>query len=168
MVWIVLQRKMFKLHKSLKSNKSMRLTMVSSLVLFLSACLKDQAVILPSPPIPPKDNTPYLEIKWERQIVANLNYHTSISAPPHLYGGKVIIDSEFPDTPYASQTFFLFDTANGTLMETWYDYSKGPSFYYNELIAQKERYLVLGSQSAVDVMDMNTGQSQWGKQVPHG
>lgn len=101
-----------------------------------------------------------LEVVWRTPIVPEGNFSGSISMNPVPYENAIVFNSEYDLNGYSSPVIFL-DTANGTTLDYWSDYSDGPFTYSSEAMAFENELLLLGGQRSVDCINLNTRQTQW-------
>lgn len=132
---------------------------LSMLILSLSllavmSCCKEAS---PHPWINSKE--PLSEV-WRTPIVPDINLNFSISMNPVLFDDVVVFNSELMLNGVNAPVLFL-DTATGSILDSWSDYSDGPFAYDKERQQFSENYLFLGGQQSVDCINMQTRQTQW-------
>lgn len=112
------------------------------------------------PPQPPPTGPKKLEVVWRTPIVPDPELNHTIAMNPVLYDSVVVFNSEFTLNGYEAPVMFM-DTADGTILDYWSDYSDGPFAYSAESMAFENEFLFLCGQRSVDCINMDTRQTQW-------
>lgn len=98
-----------------------------------------------------------LRILWKKSLT---DLQPTLSMDPIIFDDVVVINSEHVFHGVNGPVMFI-DTADGSLIGTWSDFSVGPVQYPGASSNNEGQFALFGSQSSIDCLNLSTRSTQW-------